>query len=466
MDRAADVGPPQINSTTGAANGSGGLSLRRLGGAASTMFGGSMVGMVAALACAVIAGRALGPAGYGLWGAALGLAASVRILAGFNTSDALTRELTRARVAEDWETCRHLLSAALWLEATVGVLASAVTLSLVPWVARHGATGPEALPAYTVVAVALLFGTPAAVVLGVLREQGRYRLYGLVTSAPAVAQALVVLWLSLTGRLTIGTMAWTYLAVNGIGKAAVETLTLLWAVRQSYHVVLWPASPLLLWRATARLHNFWTFIGATWITTTVSGLVGNMDIVVLGFFRPAAELGCYRIAKQMVTVTGAAVSVMTAAVFRDLSEMVARGQLVGLRARLRRIQLRSMLPAGALWVLTTLPALYFVRLAFGPEYGPAAGMFAVLNLGFAALVVLFWSAALLQAKGEMGFLVYLSLIGGTLTVGGLFAAAWWQGAMGTAAVTSLYQIGMNTVVTVRLYRSLAVVEREAVGQHL
>jgi O-antigen/teichoic acid export membrane protein len=192
----------------------------------------------------------------------------------------------------------------------------------------------------------------------------------------------------------------------------------------------------------------------------VSGLVSNIDIVILGLYRPAAELGYYRFAKQMVTVTGAAVSALITAAFRDLSELVARGQLAGVRARLQRIQLRSLLPAIALWGLTVWLASWLIQLIFGPTWGTATTLFAVLNLGYAAQLVLFWSSPLLQAKGETGFLVNLSLKGGVVTVVAVFAGAKWQGGLGTAAVMSGYLSLMNLASTRRLYRSLADYERD------
>ncbi|MBK5911240.1 hypothetical protein CCR85_07000 [Rhodothalassium salexigens] len=135
----------------------------------------------------------------------------------------------------------------------------------------------------------------------------------------------------------------------------------------------------------------------------IAGLqVVNMhaDLILLGLFRPAEEVGLYRVAAQAALLIGAgqqALNMVTTPQFARLAAADDRPGLQRVATLNARLAAALSLPVAALFVLggeAVLAAL------FGAKYAPAAGALAILCLGQVASAAVGGVGHLLNMTGN------------------------------------------------------------------
>jgi O-antigen/teichoic acid export membrane protein len=333
---------------------------------ATGVLGLKVINAVLALATGVLLARALAPSGYGVYAYALAWIQLLLIPTTVGLPALVTREVAVYDARRDWARLRGLL-----LRANQAVLALSLALMLLAggatWLIA-GLQEPSARTLWLALPLLPLFGL-AALRGACLRGLHRVLLAQLpdIVVRPALFVALIgTIWL-LGARLTPErVMGLQVLAVAG---AFLLGAALLW---RSLPREVGPAVPAYATRA-------WAVSALPFLLMGGLNLVNyQTDLIMLGWFGTAAEVGVYRVAGVgsglVVFVLGAANAMLAP----TIAALHARGET-------RRLQ-RVVTQSARLVLLCALPAAlalilfgrWILTAVFGAEYAVGATALAIL----------------------------------------------------------------------------------------
>ena len=428
------------------------LSIRRLFVSSTWLYLGQVLATTLIFPLTIVLTHVLGAGQYGVWGAALALAGMVRTFVSFDITAPLTHFLVAARQNARQDTMRLLLACSLAADGVAGVVTLVVVALAAPSFAGHLASGAT-LPAYWLAAIAILAGFPQATWFCVARDQERFPLLGAVMIVNPAVQLGVALTLQHLGRLTLTSLAATYCGAT-IFVSALQMLSLHLMVRR-YGIRWFILSPVELWRRAPEVADFWRFMAQLYLSTTLAAFVLNADVLIVGWHRGAAEVGCYRLARQCSNLFDGVSIAVRAVLFQHLSEQVAAARYSDLRAWLLRLSsFWAPLTAAAVVVMALL-AYPFVHYFYGAEFLPAVPILRVLLIASGGYTMMLWGLPLLQLLGGYGFQLKQLVWSIPLTVVGMNLGARYFGAVGVAAALAVLYWVLNIILTAKALHMLS-----------
>ena len=248
--------------------------------------------------------------------------------------------------------------------------------------------------------------------------------------------------LAVFGWLDLATLAMVY-ALAAAGVALVQWRDVRAWVRQRALPALHPVyAP---WRHDD-LADFWRFLRAGFFTGSLSAMVKNADILILGHWRPAQEVGWYRLAKSLAGTLQAAAGVLSQTIFQDVSEWVERRQahhaLVMLQASTRKL----LLPFLAVYLVAGAALWWLLPWVYGRAFEPSRVLVLCLLLGTFVSSILFWVNPLLLALERFRAYVTILLATTCVTLVAQVALTPRYGAVGTAlAVALAWAVGHGAI---------------------
>ncbi len=328
----------------------------------------------------IYAARVLGAAGFGTASYALSLAGIFAVI----TDMGLGTILTKSIVQHPEERDRHFATV-FALKCACAAAGFAAVLAIGPFVTRI----PEAVALLPLAALVLMFDGMRNLGIAFVRAKEKMEWEAglmLFTNALTVALGLglVALW------KTPGALLAAYAAGSGIGLAAA-----LWALRGYLaktisHFDSSIAKDALKQALPLALANL------------LGGTMLNIDTIMIGWWKGAAEIGLYAAAQKPIQLAYGLAGVIGASLFPAFSRAAAT-DMVQFRSLLKR-SMRPILAAsaGASFFCAVFAKDLLVA-AYGPEYAPAAGTFAILafTLMVNAPIIVGFSAILAAGKQKI-----------------------------------------------------------------
>jgi O-antigen/teichoic acid export membrane protein len=438
--RAAGTAPPAW--LTGVDGRSFYKKLRRL---VAATFLVDVSSVVLSVALSAVLARTLGAAEYGVYAYALALVGGIGIPARFGLARLIVRELAAYRARSEWDRIRGLLR---WANATVliGSLALATAAAIVAWVFA-GRT--PAMVAFTLALPLLPFGALSQLRAAALRG---FHFVVLGKLPEAVVRPVVLLVLASGAALTLtpgSIRAGSVITMEVVATVAAFVVgAALLKTRLPREAFVGPA----------------TYTTRPWVRsvlplamiTGVQFINHRVDILMLGAFRDAADVGVYQVAARSADCVHFVLVSVNAVMGPTIASLYASRhmeRLQGLVTVSARMVLLCSLPFGIAfivagrWILVTL---------FGPEFGAGAPALAILSAG----------QLVNAAAGSVGLL--LTLTGHErYTVRGVGAAAvvnvilgfllipvW--GGVGAALATTTSLVTWNVLLAIWVYRRLGI----------
>jgi O-antigen/teichoic acid export membrane protein len=182
------------------------------------------------------------------------------------------------------------------------------------------------------------------------------------------------------------------------------------------------------------------FFGWNYLSVTLSSLMGQLPVMLLGRFRGPEEAGFYRIATSIVTVSSYLQNALGRVAYPILSARWSIEERENLRNSLKRWTLYAGLPAGMSLILMIPLLPFLVILLFGSNYQPIITGAQVMMLSAAISTIFFWLSPFYYASGRISLWVKgYTLQAGLLTGLGWFIIQHW-GFMGLAWLTASGQV--------------------------
>jgi len=347
--------------------------------------------VVPGLATATVLARALGPSGYGIYAFVLVLASALAQVLLFGLPTLVLRETAYARTDGDWPRLRRLWK---WsARATAGkILGAVATVGFGLW-ALGDAITPVRAATLGVGLLFMLFVSFQTLWGAALQGLGRVvaNQFLKLCLRPAVFLALLLTVVA-SGTLSPPLAMGLYAAA-----AAVAFATGAWLLRRAappgVRTAKAPGGAAPGWRAASL---------AMGLVVSMNLINNYADIVVLGAFRPAEEVGFFRAAWQLSTLAGFGVQVVVLVIMPHFARLHREGDRAGLQ-RMAALGARlAVAMAMPVVVVCAFLGETVLALIFGAAYAPGFTPMLILAAGQFANAYFGLNMALINMTGLEG----------------------------------------------------------------
>lgn len=308
--------------------------------------------------------RALRPGDAGRFAIAMGLVSLFSFVAEFGFRDAAVNYIAGAATpSEAQAVARSFLMAKL----VFGTLAAALLAGLAGWIVNGWYAGAVQPGLVRLAALTLLTGGLLNYLQTLLEARQTFGALSLISTSQALLRAGVIVALFFTGRLALWPL---------VGMEVLLPLVLLAVGQRALPPGL---RPRLLASLGAHFGRLWRFSRWIAVAAAASTIFLSLDVLLLGHFRPAAEVGLYGAALALLAKFEVVQNAILTSAFPDACRQRSRADL---RAYLTRtLRLTGVASVGFLLVLPFSGLL--VAGLYGPAYAGAVLPFAILLVGLA-----------------------------------------------------------------------------------
>ncbi len=344
-------------------------SLRRPLRNVAVLLSGNLVKLAFGLLASVLTYRALAPADAGRLAIVMGLVSLFSFVAEFGFRDAAVNYIAgTASPAEAQAVARSFLMAKL----VFGTLAAALLAGLAGWIVNGWYAGAVRPGLIRLAALTLLTGGLLNYVQTLLEARQTFGALSLISMGQALLRAIIIVALFLTSRIALWPL---------VGIEVVLPLVLL-VVGQRF--LPSDLRPRLLASLGTRFGQLWRFSRWIAVAAIASTIFLSLDVLLLGHFRPAAEVGLYGAALALLAKFEVVQNAVLTSSFPDASQYRTKADLRAYVAR--TLRLTGLASFAFLLILplasVLMVGLYGTAYLYGAAYAGATLPFAILVVGF------------------------------------------------------------------------------------
>jgi O-antigen/teichoic acid export membrane protein len=397
----------------------------------------------------IFVARALGVTQYGVLGVVMTFVTVVNRLTSFRMNECVVKYVSEFLSSDRKDRAAGVIKMAVVVEAGGSLLAFCIVLMLAGLGARWFIHTPDAKALITVYAFVVLGNLVSETTNGVLQVFGQFRLQSLlILLARSISLCLIILAYMTSAGL------WGILIVYLVTNI-VSALLLSNAAFRETGKRLGPQ----WWRVPFRtLDGQWRsaskFILSTNISATLSLITKDSDLLWLGYFRNATEVGYYKLAMSLATTVFIPVAPLIQTLYPEIAREAALRNWDIFRRLLKKgstLVALYIIPAGLfLCVLARSLIHYF----YGSDFIPSADALMILYVGLAFAHLFFWNRPALLALDRPDYPMKINVLIAVLKIVGVFAIVPIFGYLGNAALLSgLYLLGVSLTVC-KIYREI------------
>lgn len=345
----------------------------------------------------ILTARLLGVSVWGMLGVAMSFSAVVSRLLSFQMHEFVVKWVTHLR-GDGTARAASAFKLAMAADVVTALVAFAIVESLAGWGASVFAKNPDFAWVFRFVALTIIFQAGRQSLIGMLHVNRDFRLQSLIQVGCQAASVCGVAAVYLAGGGIYG-------VVGVLVGAEALTAILMWVVGlRAARVVLlasWTRQKVVRFGGLGREMARFAILGN--LSGTLSSLLNEADLLVLGFLRNPVEVGFYKLAKSIALVAYLPMMPLAEASYPEFTAAAEAQSWNEFRALMRRGS-----KVVALWLLPVsigLVAIAPVAIAtlYGQPFLPAAAALAILLVGVNIDGILFWTRSTLLSMGEPGY---------------------------------------------------------------
>jgi len=432
--------------------------LRRLFSTSAVILAGSSgVAVLSLLQSAVIA-RSLGVADFGLWSLTVTTFSVVTAFVGFRVAEPLTRYIVEFKVQNETGALQRLFGAAVTMEALT--LCSAALVGVGASMALGGAFTAAGRWVLAVYALSLPCAALHPILFAAARDARRVGLHSAVSLALELVRLVLLVTAWMSDRMSLHAVAWTWL-----GTAAVQLFaSAILLDRLMRNQLGFGLTGISLDVKASCLRGFWRFMRRNFAASSVSAILKNADLLILGMLQAPAAVGTFRVAKSIAALLQMVTAPIGLAFYQDANELLLDGNRRAAYQLIRRATIFATPFILFAALFTGVFASDIIALIYGPEYRPAAPLLAVLLVSSSALSILFWAQPAVLALDRTRF-YFRSLFGATLIALPCYWLASSVGPLPLALAVTLIWTALPAMIAMRVRTELIGVAGTAVRHH-
>ena len=390
------------------------------------------VGAVLSFVQGILVARWLGPELYGVAALVMSVPSLVYTFFDARSAEASVKFLSEFDARGERERALAMCKVGYIVEFTIAVVALLVILLLSPWAAKSIVNRPE------MGWLIILYGSaflPRALVgtsYAVLATLGRFPSIALIDTLTNILRVGLVLGLVGLGWQVAG-VVWG----NAIAMAATGLLygMLAYGLVKSRWGRSWFSADWSYLRGRRR--EVIGFLAYNDLNALLGMIPKQLDVVILGYFRNATEVGYYKLAKSLAQIVGYVVGPLQSMVYPEFAKLWGIGDMKAFRQKTRKLALQVGLPLATVTAcgITVLP--FLLPALLGQSYDPAVPAAQLLLLGSAIWLGFFWLRPVYFAQGRLHVWTCISVLIVFLSVLGFFLIIPHWGYLGLSLWTVL-----------------------------
>jgi O-antigen/teichoic acid export membrane protein len=323
------------------------------------------------------------------------------------------------------------------LSADVGLMAATLVLALIAVPLAAGAYDqPDLIRRLAGIYILTIpFATLEESFSAVLNVFKRFNLLAMITILHALARLAILLTLARYGAAAV---MWGH-----VGAAAFSFL--LYVITGAWLLVR-NLGTLRGQGFTAAWRKFLPFAFHTSLAQSLKSISENVDVLVLGAVRPPNVTSYFDIARNAANLITTPTTPVSTVVYPEMNEAYARGDLKRIRHLMRRYTAGTLAISGAIYAVLALAAGWLVRVLYGPEFLPAAGLIRILGISVVIQSALRLVRPAAMAANRPQIVTYYGLVSIVVRVLLLVPLAVWLGGAGAAlaqVITTLLMVNVH-----------------------
>jgi O-antigen/teichoic acid export membrane protein len=384
--------------------------LRRVIRNSGYLFTGSTAAAAMSFAQGVLAARLVGVIGFGLLGTITQFSSVINRLTSFRMGDLVVSYVGEFSANHQDQHAAAVFKAAGSVEILSSLLAYGLVVVLAPLGARLFAHDPTTSGLFALYGLMVLANLMSESATGLLQIFDCFKLIGAITAGQSLITLLAIgAAFLMKGGLTAVVVA--YLVGKSLSALAF-TLAALVLARQTWGAGWWRVPLGIL---SNRRRELVRFAVSTNLTSTLTLITRDSEILWLGAFTSSLQVGYYKVALAFVNVLLIPVNPLISTTYREVAREVATKSWDNVRYLLRTGSLLAAgwtVPAGAGLVILG-PWLISI---YGHGFLPAYPTLLILLLGVTVVNIFYWNRSVLLPLGLPEYPTKVSLAGALLKI--------------------------------------------------
>ncbi len=406
----------------------------------------SATGLTAAIGMVqgILTARLLGVANFGVLGAIIVFTSVINRFASFRMSELVVRYVGEFEEQGDPHRSAALFKAAALVEMGASLVAFVLIWGLSPLGARWLAKDPSTAALFTLYGWIVIANLIAESSTGLLQICDRFRRLAWLQVAGSLVTLVCIALAYLTHSGLEGVL-WAYILGKSVGAlgfsgAALREANLRWGRD-------WWKTSLHLLRPN--LGELTRFAVSTNISSSLSLINKDSELLWISFLRNPLETGYYKLALSLVNIVQMPISPLPQATYPELSRQMARGNWNAVRILLRQASLLAGGYTLAAAIGLGLLGKLLIRTLYTEPYLPAFPALLILLIGLLVANTFYWHRSALLAIGRAEFPAQVNFGLAILKIGGIFLLVPRYGYLANAALLSAsYVLGVSLSVIV------------------
>ncbi len=372
----------------------GDVALKRLVKNASLLFGAETIVTLISVVQFPLVTRWLGPENYGLWGLVTSWVDLIGPIVSLRTWETLTKFFGEFLVSQDEARALAILKLCALISFSVGTITFVFISLTAGWASDLLIKHPSGADLIRLEALHGLLMTSMGLWMVILRVCDRFRVistYNVISATVQFMLTLLALWagLGVVGMILVATV------VNSFQTLALYIL----AERElrkrfSGH---WLRADL---RALSnRRREISVMLFSMNIDSLRKSVMGNADTLMLGWFTTPAQVGVYRLARQLASYFGRLTNPIYETLYPEVTRLYAAEGPTRVRKLVRRLTWGIVVGLGILFTGAYLLSGWLVPIIFGSKYAPAIPVFYIVLLTN-IWAILLWAPSVMMAAGR------------------------------------------------------------------
>ncbi|MDW8103175.1 MAG: oligosaccharide flippase family protein [Anaerolineae bacterium] len=348
------------------------------------------------LVTTIIAAQSLGPGEYGIVALAIAYPTLLWSFVGVKSVSITTRYIAGFRVTKESEKLKAMCKLGYGLDFILSLVAFVLVSATAWWIARFVYDIPSLSLLMITYAASFPFFSLTGTSWAILSSWQRFRWLSVFQVIDPAITLILILGFLLAGFRITGVVIATALGHTIIGIAMMFTATYM-LYREGFGF-WWDASLIDIAQLRKELVSF---TGWNYLMVTLSGLMGQVPLMLLGYFRGPEEAGFYRLATSIVMAGSYLETSLGKVVYPVLSARWKAMEKENIKRTLRRWTFLGGVPLSLLLLLVIpfLPIL--IQMVFGQKYRPIVLGVQLMMIGTAISALFFWLTAFYYATGKI-----------------------------------------------------------------
>ena len=402
---------------------------------AAYLFSATGISSAMSMLQSILAGRLLGPAGFGILGSVTAFTSVINRFASFRMNELVVRYVGFYQENDDPKRAAAVFKIASLLEIGSSFFAIGLIIWLAPLGARFFAQDVSLAKWFQLYGLIVLTNMIYESATGLLQIFDRFRVIAVVDVIQS-AVTLTLVAVSFFAKFGLTAVVIAYMIGKIIGSIGISILALIEA-RKSWGSGWW-RTPISILKT--EMKSLLTFAISTNLSSTISLVAKDSEVLwVSGFLGPEMA-GYYKTALALTGLIQLPISPLPKATFPELAREIARKKWENVRYILRQGSRLAAIYSIPVTLGLVILGRWVISLTYGPAYVPAYEPLMILLVGYTIVNIFYWNRVALLSLARPVYPTVVNFTGMIMKLIGVFLWLPGGGYLAFATLLSGYYI--------------------------